>query len=261
MPSATEPIADFPGVPLRRRHDHRLAAVDVALTDFPDAELGPELRAEQLEQIAENREIALCAGICVNPDGDGGQEVEVWLHNEGMGHGWPSGALQDRRAWVQVQVFVGDDVVFESGAAADDQPLEELDDPHLWVFRDFAVDEDGDEAHMFWDVAEVTTSQLEAPTELGVSFDRATWLSRIYPVDAPAIDRVEPVVKLRPIALSVLDDLVSSGDLDPIHRDAMPTFEVTSTQVAWTPDEAEASMAHGPCTYTSLACFSPILDE
>jgi hypothetical protein len=46
------PIADAPGVRADRwRHAHMMVGVDVALTDFPDAELGPQLRAEQLAEI------------------------------------------------------------------------------------------------------------------------------------------------------------------------------------------------------------------
>jgi hypothetical protein len=39
----------------RQRHSHMFVGVDVAVTDFPDSELGPILREEQLAAIAEVR--------------------------------------------------------------------------------------------------------------------------------------------------------------------------------------------------------------
>ncbi|MEX1362907.1 MAG: multiheme c-type cytochrome, partial [Nannocystaceae bacterium] len=67
-PPTDGPIADAPGVRAdRRRHAHGMPAVDVALHDWPSAELGPQLRAEQLEGIEFQRKSALCASVCVNP--------------------------------------------------------------------------------------------------------------------------------------------------------------------------------------------------
>ena len=40
-------------------------------------------------------------------------------------------------------------------------------------------------------------------------------------------------VRLQPIGLDVLDDLISSGDLDPRFRAAMPTFTLGGT-LEWT---------------------------
>src|SRR5690606_18911969 len=74
-------IADYPGVRGdRQRHSHMFVGVDVAVTDFPDTELGPILREEQLAEIAEVRKTSLCASVCVRDDG-ASAEVTAWLHN------------------------------------------------------------------------------------------------------------------------------------------------------------------------------------
>ena len=124
MRRSRDAIAVYPGVPTDRdRHDHAFVGVDVAITDFPDGELGPQLRAEQLAAIEDQRKTALCASLCVR-EVDGSVEVTVWLHDEGAGHSWPSAATPDRRAWVElVAVDAGDAAIYSSGVVADDQPI------------------------------------------------------------------------------------------------------------------------------------------
>src|SRR5690606_16450167 len=145
MRRTTGPIAsNYPEVRGDRdRHSHMFVGVDVAVTDFPDAELGPELRAEQREAIDQVRKTSLCASLCVR-EADDGAELTVWLHNEAAGHSWPSGATPDRRAWVEL--IASDPLgepVFQSGVVADDQPITELDDPNLWLLRDRLFDAEG----------------------------------------------------------------------------------------------------------------------
>lgn len=48
--------------------------------------------------------------------------------------------------------------------------------------------------------------------------------------------RAEIRVRIRPVGLSVLQDLVGTGDLDPAFVDAMPTFTVASASVQWMSD-------------------------
>ena len=100
--------------------------VDVAITDFPDAELGPQLRAEQRAAIDDVRKTSLCASLCVREDLDsGGAEVTVWLHNEAAGHAWPSGSTPDRRAWVElIATDDGGEVLYQSGVLGQDQAIE-----------------------------------------------------------------------------------------------------------------------------------------
>lgn len=254
------PIADFPGVRAdRKRHDHSLVGVDVALTDFPDATLGPELRDEQLARIEEQRKSALCATICVNPADGGGSDVDVWLHNEFAAHGWPSGANQDRRAWLEMHAYEGDSEVLATGVVPPGTPVTQLDDPLLWLFRDTILDGAGNEVHMFWEAIENVSAQLPASSELSPQGDLSTWRARRFHVQGATVDRVTTVVHIRPMGLDVLDDLVQSGDLDPAIRDAMPLFDVAPTTLEWTPATAETFDGYGPCVSSSDVCGAPVV--
>jgi hypothetical protein len=156
----------------------------------------------------------------------------VDLDNVGAGHSWPSGATQDRQAWVDVRVLVGERQVYSSGAAADGEDVTALGDRDLWVFRDRAKKSDGSPAHMFWDVASVEPGTIPGPLTRIASqpgYDK-THAVRAFPraldgwIDAPydpARVRVELRVRVQPIGYDVLDDLVASGHLAQSVRDAM----------------------------------------
>jgi hypothetical protein len=252
MPGSDGPIADAPGVRADRRlHEHSWPGVDIALTDFAGAD-------EQRAAIEDFRRTSLCASLCVGPGAGAGQtEVSVWLHNEGAGHGWPSGANQDRRAWVEVVASEAGQVVYQSGVVADDQPIANLDDPDLWLFRDVMTGEGGREVHMFWEARDVTGTQLPAAAD--VTGDATTWIERTYTVSAGAVDEVRVRVRLRPMGLDVLDDLVVSGDLDAAVRSRIETFDVAPSMLTWTPMQAAPSESHGSCVSTSNGCFSPFI--
>ena len=51
------------------------------------------------------------------------------------------------------------------------------------------------------------------------------------------MDRIDIQVKLRPMALHVVDSLIASGDLDPSIREAIPTFNLKGAEVTWTIDD------------------------
>ncbi len=259
MSSERSPIADYPGVVERRIHDHRLVGVDVALTDFPDAELGPVLRQEQLDHMSRLRDAATCAGICALDNGMGARDIEVWLHNEQVGHGWPSGANQDRRAWVELLVHRGDQVVFQSGVVADGEPLDTLDDAHLWVFRDSIYDADGDQVHMFWEATDYDSLQLGAPPQPGAVNDRQTWRSKRYTI-GDTFDRATMRFRLRPMDLSVVDDLIASGDLDANVRDNITTFDIPRSNLEWTEATATPTARHGTCVWVQ-PCFETITND
>jgi hypothetical protein len=235
--------------------------VDVAVTDFPDTELGPILRDEQLVEIAEVRKTSLCASLCVREDG-GVAELTAWLHNEAAGHSWPSGAAPDRRAWLElIARDDADAIVCASGVVADDEPIAALDDPDLWLLRDHVFDSDGNETHDFWRAASVESELLPAPATFGAGGDAATWRSRSYALTAvPA--RVNMRVRLRPIGLEILQELVDSGDLDPAVLDNASTFDVAPTMLEWTPETATPSTGmvdYGTCVSSSPGCAAPDL--
>lgn len=260
-PAIDGPIADAPNVRAdRRRHPHGMPAVDVALHDWPDATLGPELSAEQREGIEFQRKSALCASVCVNPRDGGGSNVDVYLHNEFSAHAWPSGATQDRRAWLELLAFSGDTTALEVGVVQPGEAVAEVDDPLLWQFRDYMRDESGEEVHMFWEARSIDGELLPASTVLSPMGDASTWRVRRFEVPDADVDRVTTRLRLRPMGLEVLRDLVDSGDLDPIYVERMETFDVAPTVLEWTPDAAEVTDdAYGPCVSSSNVCGAPLI--
>lgn len=263
MRRETGPIADYPGVRGdRSRHAHTFAGVDVAVTEFPDAELGPQLRAEQREAIALNRKVAVCASLCVRETDGGAAEATVWLHNEAAGHSWPSGATPDRRAWVElIARDDADAVTFSSGVVGDDEAIAALDDPHLWLLRDRIFDAAGDEIHTFWAAASYDSNLLPVASEFGAGGHEQTWVSHSYPL-ASVPSRLDMRLRLRAIGLEILAELVQSGDLDPAIVDAFETFDVPPAALSWTAADAEPSegeVDYGTCVSSSAGCKSPAI--
>jgi hypothetical protein len=262
MPSIGSPIADYPGVQQRTLRDHRLAGVDVALTDFPDAASAPELEAAQLEQMDRLRSPAVCVGLCVNPVDDGGTDIDVWLHNESAGHAWPSGATQDRRAWVELEAFDGDASVLTTGRVAADASVDvaAMEDPTMWVFRDQAFGAAGEPVKMFWEIESIESNLLPVAAEAGLKYDKTTWRERTWHVDGP-VDRVTVQVNLRPIPFELVDELAAEEMFDPAAIKArIPTFTLAPTQIEWTTDTAEMTLAEGMCVQ-SAPCFDVIAND
>jgi len=227
----TDFIANVPSLPLQKRdrHDHRMPGVDVALTDFPDRE-----KHRHATECALSEDGAYVFEI-IN-DGQGGFDVAL---ETTAGHAQPSGTAQDRRMWLQFVAYDdADKVIYQSGVFADDElesvpPGDPKYDPQLCMFRDHFEDEAGKEVHMFWEAAQknMQTSKL-----LPVALDsKSRHLSickyRIPGRVQPA--RVEMFLRMRPVGLDVLNDLVASGDLDPAVLREMPTFTLHSTHVEW----------------------------
>jgi hypothetical protein len=225
--------ADDPDVRvgLRDVHEHLWASVDVALTPFPDREL--------------QREAVMCSlsgavkvfSLTVTPLG-----TKLLLEGQ-AGHHVPSGASQDRRLWVEVMAY--DDagtLIFRSGDIADDEVEEKPadhpnHDPNLWIFRDWIYDENGDETHMFWEARKSAAhpegyeSNTMPPLARGGG---PHTVEKNYEIVNPA--RVTVRLRMRPMGLDVLDDLIDSGHLDPTVRDAMPTHTLEYSQVEWQRD-------------------------
>ena len=102
-------IADVPGAPLRRHHDHSFAAVDVALVPFPE-------QAAQRAQIDQLLARAMQSGLCVSEDEDGAR-IYVALATSGVGHRFPSGAAQHRRLWTEIVAYRGEPI-YQSGVVS-----------------------------------------------------------------------------------------------------------------------------------------------
>ncbi len=238
MPQSAElkPIAHLPGLPSRRLHSHRLAAVDVALTDFPDA-------ANQRKEVQALLDSTLQSALCVENLG-GGSRVQVILDNVAAGHAFPSGASQDRRLWMEVTAYNGANVVFQSGNVPDVHSPTLNPDPNLWLLRDCMFDPAGAPVSMFWNAASIDGNELPAQATFDPADPRyyKTHTIKNFPstggIVSP-IDRVTLRVRLQPMGLDVIDDLIATGDLDPALRAAVPTFTVGEA-LEWTPATAKS---------------------
>lgn len=213
--------AEAPGVGVRRIHDHTMAAVDVALTEFPR-------RDEQLAAVQAELDASLTKSLCVDPAIGG---IIVQLDAAFVGHKFPSGAAQDRRLWLHLQAWLGDRVVYDSGAVSDDQSVAQVQaaggDPRMWVLRDRGFDDEDQEVHMFWDVRRVQSEVLPQATTsdpADPAYDHS--VRRIFPLPFPPPDRITAAVKLRPMGLDILADLVDSGHLAANVPARVPTFTV-----------------------------------
>ena len=242
--------------PIRRVHEHTFPGVDVALTSFPAA-------AAQQAQVQAALDPTLQAEICVKGESSfGNATVQIVLDNVGAGHSWPSGATQDRRAWVEVIAYAKSQIVYQSGAVPDGTSVTALADPDLWLIRDCMFDAHGKQASMFWNAASIESNLLPGPTTT-VPTDPAFYLShvvRTFPrsTSTPASiatfpDRVTLRVRLVPVGLDVLDDLIQSGDLDPAVKQKMPTFTLKGTQIEWTAASATLKYLDGGIP---VACVS-----
>ncbi|MFN3197055.1 MAG: multiheme c-type cytochrome [Bradymonadia bacterium] len=248
MGSRQSPAALVEGAPIRTTHDHAMPAVDVALTPWPD-------REAQRAMVQELLDYSLLPEICVRT-APGGADVEVYLENIAAGHSFPSGAAHDRRVWVELTAYAGDEVLYRSGHTAEGTPAAyvEAEDESMWLLRDRTFDAEGETAHMFWEIASHEPELLPAPTALSPIEPEYinTHILRRYRVLGGTPDRIEMVVKMRPIGIEVLEDLVRSGDLDPAIIEAMPTFTLEGSRLTWA--EAGAVMRRSPATGQPMLC-------
>ena len=110
-----------------------------------------------------------------------------------------------------------------------------VDDPNRWELGDRGYKENGEEAHMFWDVATVESYLLPAPT--AVNPWEPEWIDihrrREWVLESSKPSRVTMRVRIRPMGLDVLDDLIASGDLDPVYREGIPTYTLGFTELEW----------------------------
>jgi len=228
LPSRIDVAARAPNVFLRRVHDHGMAAVDLALTPFPEMDAQ---RAEVQRQL----DLGVVAKLCVAPPDGASMQVRVTLSNNFVGHGFPSGSSQDRRVWVELVAYANDAAVFRSGTFTASEPITEERDPSLFLLRDRLQAEGGRETRMFWEATAFTSKQLSAKTTAEPTdpdFDHS--MSADYTVPREA-DRVTMAVHVRPIDVDLLDELAASGDLtDDSIRSRIQTFSVTGANLAWT---------------------------
>jgi hypothetical protein len=246
------PIAqNVAGVFARRTHAHTFPGVDVALAPLPHT-------SDQKQAIQSLLDSTLQSALCVATPGGGTSSLRVILDNVAAGHSWPSGASQDRRAWIELVAYAAGNVIYESGVAADGSAITASSDPDLWLLRDCMFDDAGQQVHMFWQATNVDGSALPGQATFDQTDPRyyQTHVVQRWPRGNGAItgapDRVTLRVRLQPMGLDVLDDLVASGDLAKATRDAMTTWQVGTT-LEWTP---AAATLHYMEDRTPLACVS-----
>jgi len=225
MTSSIGQAAKTPGAPQRRIHNHSMAAFDVALTPFPQTTV-------QTIAVQAALNASIVAKMCVAPP-QGTPNVTVTLDNAFVGHEFPSGASHDRRVWVELVAYAAGQEVFSSGVVQAGQSVTALNDPALWLLRSDLVDAQQQPVTFLWQAFDVQASMLP-PAVTNDPQDPAYYhaVSKTY-LPPPQTDRITMRVRAVPVGLDVLNDLVSSGDLDPSIVSAMPTFDLQGTVLEW----------------------------
>jgi hypothetical protein len=229
--------ANIPGLPPRKVHAHSVPAVDLPLTDFGDANAERQGAQELLDTV-------LVAQICVYSQGHGPPTDDgtpsnfgYKLDNAFAGHDFPSGAVHDRRAWVELTAYQNNAVIFQTGVVPSGQSVTALKDNNLWLMRETLLDTSGNETRMLWEAAQVkpqtTFEHLTATVTLDSTSPAFNHSRTKYFRTDQAPDRITAIVHMIPVGLDVLDDLIQSGDLDSSYRDKMPVFTLASTKLEW----------------------------
>ncbi len=212
---------------IRRVHDHRMVGLDVALTDFPE-------RADQYAAIENALNNTLSAQLCVNEQ-PGGYEVRVTLDNVGAGHGFPSGATFDRRAWLEVIGREGEDIIFSRGLVAREQAANDMSVEHVLPLWDVALRRN-EPTHAFWDADEVTRRAIPAPKTADPDDPRFSEHLKTATLFFPGIppESISTVVKVRPFGLDIIEALIQDGYLpENVLTYDVPTFELGATRLIW----------------------------
>jgi hypothetical protein len=251
--------------PARTFHEHDFPGVDVSLDpSFPNAQHEQGVVQTKLNSLT------LQGAVCVTALGG----IRVVLDDVSVGHRWPSGATQDRRAWVEVRATRNGVPIYQSGVVPDGgTPTEVPNDPDMWLLRDCMFGPDGGQVDMFWQAASTDNNALPAlqPAN-GQSNSTLNHRTQLFPRDASPIlvdgspvrpDDVQVRVWMQPMGLDVLQDLVDSGDLDAGVLGAMPVFQVGLTepggppQLEWTATDASTA-GNDPYDNSPLTCVASL---
>ncbi len=216
MHGRTGAAATTEGAPERRVHDHGFPGIDTALIEWPN-------RAEQLDLVQRELDGTLLVDICARDQSDGLQ-IEVLLDNLGAGHGFPSGATMDRRAWLELTAYRGDEVVWQTGVVGDDEVATQVAaaDTDMWLLHDTMFDSAGQPTHDFWEAASIEGEVVLGPL---AGQPNSNHLTRTWTVPSD-VDRVTGHMKVRAIGREVLTELVDDGYLDGSVLAQMPTFSL-----------------------------------
>lgn len=251
------PVAQVAGttLPARYTYAHDFPGVDVALPGYPGA--GADTDAV-LGFLQTTLQLALCVTQTAG--------IRVIVDNVDAGHSWPSGAAQDRRAWAEVIASKGGQMIYQSGVVPDGTAVTSLtSDPDLWLLRDCIFDGSGKQVDMFWQAATYEGNALPAPLTF-MSGDPSFYKTHIVQSFPRALgsglpqmpDQVTLRIRMQPIGLDVLQDLVDSGDLkDKSVLANMRTWDVVPL-VTWTPQAAQMqNLTYVDEDGQPVSCVSP----
>ena len=270
MPESEGFASETPPNKVRLVHDHTLAGVDLALGPFPAPGSGAEtLPQNQGQQIAAQAllDTAVQATLCLNP---ATRRLQLTLDNVGAsGHGWPSGAMADRRAWVELIAYQGEQVIYATGnteavgAFPSALPLEDSSpDPDLWLIRDCIFDAAGTPLVLFWQTARLAESNqlpgLIMQNATTPTTDQAHF-TREFPSTgtlAALPDHVTVELRLQAIGDDILDSLVASGDLDPSVPSQIARYTLGGgAALDWTPTAANVFQATDATSGAVMTCI------
>lgn len=234
------PVAESTGRPnqfalARDFHEHLWPAVDVALTPWP--------HSEAMRSAVEHCALPFAFSAYFTVDREPGPFGAITVMMEAdAGHNFPSGATQDRRVWLEAIAYDANMQELWRVGQVGDQELEETPEaPHPCLFRDYAVDENGVETHDFWEVAKIERSRLMPFTPRGQAVTLGGHTAMCSSIRPPLdVAQIEPAVidlrlRIRPMGMDVLTDLVGTGHLAPEILAAMPTFTVTERRATLDP--------------------------
>jgi nitrate/TMAO reductase-like tetraheme cytochrome c subunit len=271
MPASSGLASETPPYKVRRVHDHTLAGVDLALGPFPAPGSGAEaLPQNQSQQIAARAflDTAVQATLCLNPVT---RRLQLTLDNVGAsGHSWPSGATPDRRAWIELIAYQGEQVIYASGNTQamgtfpSALPLEDSSpDPDLWLIRDCIFDRAGTPLVLFWQTALLAKSNQLPGLVIQNVMDPTTYQThfmREFPSTgalAALPDHVTVKLQLQAIGDDVLDSLVESGDLDPSVPPQIARYTLGGgAALDWSPTGANVFQATDATSGALMTCIA-----
>jgi hypothetical protein len=228
--------ADVPGAPERIVHEHFWPGIDVALGDFP--------HRDAMRSAIEDCQLGSASisyfSLEVTPPNLFTFQIET-----NAGHNQPSGASQDRRMWLEFLAYDAEGNLMpeaSSGDIADGQIEEDFErDPQLVLFGDRIFDEHGKRVHMFWDAAK-SEKYPKGYESLSLPVASTTYVEGKHVIvkqlraagpDGNLPARISARLRIRPIGIDVLRDLVDSGDLERAIMDEMPTLSFAA-KIEWT---------------------------
>jgi hypothetical protein len=252
------------GPPPRVVHKHFWPGVDVALTDFPHR----DAMRSAVERCELPQSVAFFTLEVTPPD------LFTFQIETNAGHNQPSGAAQDRRMWLEVSAYDAKGNLLEnvsSGRIADGEleehpPGHPEHDPNLLLFADRIFDARGKPVHMFWE-AEKSPQHPDGFESNLLPGANVTYLPgrhaivKQYRISGPEglPARVTARLRLRPIGMDVLRDLVASGDLDESILAQMPTLDF-GHRLEWTPKKGLMRPIPATLARTDCAEFKCLLE-